>query len=309
MSDLPTRPRPPLTLIANAQEWHSRSLESILGPAGFAVLRAYTARQTIERAISSRPDLIIVDTDLPDRDGCSVVRELRDLREISACTPILMSSTGTATRQRRIDALRAGAWDFIGSSLDAEEITLRLDALMGAKREVDRVREESLLDEITGLYNLRGLARRAREVSSQAFRHKEALAALVMIATSSPDSDVALSPEVLERLAAVLRATGRTSDVIGLLGPQELAIVANDTNAAGIERLAGRLAEAVTEMLSAEGLGLAIGFDSVENYADSPIDPTDLLTRASSAMRATRSAADGPKRRISLQRFDASTLN
>lgn len=309
MSDPHPRSRPPLTLIANAQEWHSRSLESILGPHGYAVLRAYTARQAIERAASARPDLIIVDTDLPDRDGYAVVQELRALREITACTPILMTSTGTVTRQKRVDALRAGAWDFIGSSLDAEELTLRLDALMKAKQEVDRVREDSLLDELTGLYNLRGLARRAREVSSQAFRHKEALAALVISPTAEAETDITLSPEVLERLAKTLRSTGRTSDVIGLLGPNELAIVANGTNAAGVERLAERVAQAVTDYLSAQGLGLAIGYDAVENYAESPIDPTDLLTRASAAMRATRTTAAEPKRRISVQRFDAATLN
>lgn len=309
MPDQPTRTRPPLTLIANAQEWHSRSLESILGPHGYAVLRAYTAKQTIERAASARPDLIIVDTNLPDRDGFAVVEELRSLRELTACTPILMTSTGTITRQKRVDALRAGAWDFIGASLDAEELTLKLDALMKAKQEVDRVREDSLLDEITGLYNLRGLARRAREVSSQAFRHKEALAALVISPTVESDAEAALPPEVLEALAKALRNTGRTSDVIGLLGPNELAIVANGTNAAGVERLAERVALAVTEMLSAKGLGLSIGFDAVENYAESPIDPTDLLTRASAAMRAIRVAPAEPKRRISLQRFDASTLN
>ena len=44
------RSRPLLTLIANSQEWHSRSLESVLGPHGYAVLRAYTGKQAVERA-------------------------------------------------------------------------------------------------------------------------------------------------------------------------------------------------------------------------------------------------------------------
>ena len=48
MTDRTTRTHPPLTLIANSQEWHSRSLESILGPHGYAVLRAYTGKQAID---------------------------------------------------------------------------------------------------------------------------------------------------------------------------------------------------------------------------------------------------------------------
>lgn len=308
MSEQPVRSRPPLTLIANAQEWHSRSLESILGPHGYAVLRSYTARQTIDRAASSRPDLIIVDTDLPDRDGFSVVRELRALREVSTCTPIIMTTTGNVVRQKRVDALRAGAWDFIGSSLDAEELTLKLDSLLQAKREVDRLREGSLLDEPTGLYNFRGLTRRAREVSSQAFRHKEAFACLVFSPTMAEDGDAALPPEILDWLAKALRTTGRISDVIGLVGPNELAIVTNGTDAAGAERFVERIAQAVTDRLSAQGIDLAVGYDAVANYAESPIDPTDLLTRASSAMRSTRTGA-AAKHRVSVQRFDSELLN
>ena len=40
----------PLVLIANDQEWSARSLESILGPNGYAVIRAYTGQQALERA-------------------------------------------------------------------------------------------------------------------------------------------------------------------------------------------------------------------------------------------------------------------
>lgn len=306
MPDQQTRSRPPLTLIANAQEWHSRSLESILAPHGHAVLRAYTAKQTLERAASARPDLIIVDTDLPDRDGYTAVRELRAMRELAPCTPILMTTTGSISRQKRLDALKAGAWDFIGATLDAEELTLKLDAYLQAKREVDRVREGGLLDELTGLYNLRGLSRRVREISSQAFRQRESLACVVI--SPMVEDEGASAPEMLEWLAQSLRSTGRTSDIIGLVGPNELAIVTNGTNAAGIERLAERVAQAVSERLAAEGIGLAMGYEAVENYAESPIDPTDLLTRAFSAMRATRSDT-GPRRRVSLRKFEAETLN
>jgi CheY-like chemotaxis protein len=51
----------PLVLIANDQEWSARSLESILGPNGYAVVRAYTGQQALERARTSQPDIIILD--------------------------------------------------------------------------------------------------------------------------------------------------------------------------------------------------------------------------------------------------------
>ena len=295
MSERTTRTRPPLTLIANSQEWHSRSLESILGPHGYAVLRAYTGKQVIERAQVSQPDLIILDTDLPDRDGFEVCRELRAMPELSPATPILITSPGHPSRQKRLEALRAGAWDYIGSTLDGEELPLRLDAFIRAKQEVDRAREESLLDELTGLYNLRGIARRARELGSQAFRQKEPFACIVITPVSSENGiEPAAASEITGKLARVLKETGRHSDAIGMLGPGEFAVVAQGTDSNGAVGLAERLLRALSASEpGATQIRLAAGFDAVSNYHDAPIEPSDMLMRASMAMRQSRSEPRG----------------
>lgn len=305
MTDSTSRSRPPLTLIVNSQEWHSRSLESILGPHGYAVLRAYTGKQAVERAAAAHPDLIILDTDLPDRDGFEVCRELRDHPSIGPSIPILMTSPGHPSRQKRLEALRAGAWDFIGSSLDAEELPLRLHAYVRAKGELDRAREESLLDEHTGLYNLRGLARRARELGSQSFRQHEPFACIVLspILASDTEDDDARTAEVVMRLAKVLREAGRTSDAIGILGPREFAVVAQGTDSKGAVRLVERLSEAATASLAMENLGVAAGYDAVQDYHDAPIEPSDMLMRASLAMRLSRTAPQG-RGMLNIQRFE-----
>jgi diguanylate cyclase (GGDEF)-like protein len=291
MPERTSRTRPPLTLIANSQEWHSRSLESILGPHGYAVLRAYTGKQVIERAQASQPDLIILDTDLPDRDGFEVCRELRAMPELSPATPILITSPGHPSRQKRLEALRAGAWDYIGSTLDGEELPLRLDAFIRAKQEVDRARDESLLDELTGLYNLRGIARRARELGSQAFRAKEPFACIVITPVSADNGiEPSAESEITGTIARVLRETGRNSDAIGMLGPGEFAVVAQGTDSEGAVKLAERLHRALAAKdPSAKQIRLAAGFDAVANYHDAPIEPSDMLMRASMAMRQSRS--------------------
>src|SRR3990172_7914236 len=129
----PTHGRPALVLIANAQEWAARSLATILGPAGFAVLRAYTDRNALDRVRSARPDVIILDQHLPDRGGIEICRQLRADPQVTASTPIIISTAGPTTRQQRIEAMRAGAAEFIGQPLDGEEFTLRLQFLVGAK--------------------------------------------------------------------------------------------------------------------------------------------------------------------------------
>ena len=39
---------PPLVLIASDQEWSGRSLETIIGPRGYAVVRAHTGQQVLQ---------------------------------------------------------------------------------------------------------------------------------------------------------------------------------------------------------------------------------------------------------------------
>lgn len=295
----PSRSHPPLVVIANSQEWHTRSLESILGPHGFAVLRAYTGKQAVDRVLSAQPDVIIIDTDLPDLDGLEVCRQLRNDPRVSTSTPILITSSGHASRQKRLAALRAGAWDFLGSALDGEELPLRLDAYVRAKFDADRAREESLLDQLTGLYNVRGLARRARELGSQAFRHSEPFACIVFAPVLDGQDGPADGAEAeavvtgaVEKLAKALRESGRVSDAIGRLGPTEFAVVAQGTDKEGAIRMAERLVRSI-QTPDGTAFKVCAGYDAVDNYHEAPIEPSDMLVRATMAMRLSRSDGNG----------------
>lgn len=279
--------RPPLVLIANEQEWSTRTLESILGPSGYAVLRAFTGRDTIERARTAQPDLVIVSDSLADMSGLDVCRTLREQHIISEATAILIITPGPSSREQRIAALKAGACEYLGHPLDADELPLRLHAYVRAKYDADRGREESLLDQGTGLYNMQGLARRARELGAHAFRHHTALACVV-IAPDMGENGSGITEQQLQTVVAevarTLKATGRISDAIGRLGPTEFAVIAPETDAAGAVKLAERLAQAV-----GTGPKLKVGYDSVANYREAPIEPMDMLIRATSALRMAKS--------------------
>jgi len=219
--------RRPTVLIASHQESSSRSLESILGPNGYTVLKAYTAPQTLERARRAQPDAIILDATLPDQDPLEICRALRHDPEFDPDAPIIIVSSDHATRQQRIDALRAGAWEYLGQPLDAEHLLLKLDTFTRVKRAADRAREDGLVDQVTGLYNLRGLARRARELGAQASRLNAALACVALapdFGDSTPGSEPAdaVLEAVVAQLAGAFRAAGRISDASAGLGRPSL---------------------------------------------------------------------------------------
>lgn len=299
----------PLILIANDQEWSVRSLESILGPNGYEVLRAYTGRQAIERARRSRPDVLILDAEMPDIHGFEVCRTLREDPRFGAATPVIITTAGPSGRTQRLDAYRAGAWEFLGQPLDAEALLLKLHTYVAAKRETDRVRDEALLDALTGLYNRRGLTRRAREIATEAFRRRHALACLVL-ATEAEGADEATADRLLAGVGETLRRAGRVSDAIGRLGPREFGVIAPATDAEGAMRMAERIGAALqATRVPLDGgdapVRVRAGYTAVPDYHEADVDPLEMLLRATTALRAAEPSGAHPW----LRSFEAAAAN
>jgi DNA-binding response OmpR family regulator len=117
---------PPLALLASDQEWSTRSLESVLGPHGFASVRAYTGRQALELIRRTHPDVVIIDSGMPDISGVDLCVQLRNDPEFPSSTPIVMTTAGPASRSQRLDAYRAGVWEYLSLPVDAEALILKL---------------------------------------------------------------------------------------------------------------------------------------------------------------------------------------
>ncbi len=299
-------PRPPLILLANEHEWAARSLETILGPHGYAVLRAYTGRHLLGLVRSAQPDLIMVDMRLPDMRGVDVCHALRDDPHFPEETPIVFTSSGMPEREERVEAFKAGAWEIVSQPLDPEILLLKLDAFMRGKRAVDRLRDESLLDQATGLYNMQGMVRRAREMSADAQRLHAPIScvAFTPVATTHTEpTPPAITEIMIERLGAIVRRTGRASDAIGRLGPTEFAIIAPATEEPGAIRMIARLESQLSDMLAqpdgiAQRVELRAGYCSVADGASSAVDAVEMLLRANTALREVRDAERGDDVRI-----------
>jgi PleD family two-component response regulator len=301
---IPTRPpdantdgSPPIVLLANDQEWSARSLESILGPHGFASVRAFTGRQALELSRRMQPDVIIIDAGMPDMSGIDLCRQLRTDLELPSSTPIIMTTAGAAPRTERLEAYQAGAWEFLSLPVDADALILKLRVFVRAKREIDRSREESLLDSATGLYNVRGLTRRAREIGSEATRRRAPLACVAFAATPANEIELSntdvLEPWAAEQLGDICRRSARSSDAIGRLGQSEFAVIAPATDTAGAIRLAKRLRETIEASDLTIGdttrrYRVRAGYYAVADFSQSSIDAVEVMLRAAAALRHVR---------------------
>jgi len=293
--------RPPLALVVNAEQWLNEALESILEPQGYRVVSASDGKQLLERAPGAGADVVVLNANLPDVDSIQACRALRSNRAIARSVPIIMITSTPTTKQQRLAALRAGAWDYLSLPLDAEELVLKLDTYAHVKLEVDRAVEENPVDQASGLYTSRGLDRRTRELVSDAFRRHAPLACVALgiepASAQKGPSAPAASPTAIDYVAQLLHARGRTSDAIGRMGGSEFAVVAPATTADGAVKLAHRLAQAIeTARPRPEGLPVLrvrAGYEALADVHATPIQPQSLLEHASAALQQARTAGNG----------------
>ena len=92
-----------------------------LAAAGYRVVQAEDARAGLERFAARRPDLVLLDLGLPDRDGLDVIRAIR--RE--AATPIVILSGRFAEREK-VEALERGADDYVTKPFGVDELRARI---------------------------------------------------------------------------------------------------------------------------------------------------------------------------------------
>jgi PleD family two-component response regulator len=291
-----------LVLIASTDAWPVRALGSVLEPAGYRVLHATTGAEARDGARSARPDFILIATPVGDRSGVELCRELRQDPEVTSDTAII-GMASAATREQRLSWLRAGASDCVGFPFEGEELLLKLAWHVRAKREADHARALALVDGPTGLYNRAGLQRRARELVAAALRLHSALACVAF--GTDPRADAhgdeprsAVRAVTQARLGRLLRASARLSDTIGWWKPTDFVVLAPTTDAAGAERLARRLSDAIEAV---PAFDVRAGYHAVTDVHATPVEAEDLLDHASKALAVARSA-QGEAR---IQRFQA----
>ena len=285
----------PRILVVSHHADAALELEQVAARRGYLVRRAYTGLEALEQAVDqpgqtsqAAPDLIVLDDSLPDIDPFDASRALRDDPRVGSGVPILLVTAGKPTTAEHHAALRAGVWEYVAHPFQAEELGGKLDSYLLWKLEATRARDGDNLADEMGLYTLRGLALRAQELTLQAFHHAASLACVALAPVPQEHAGA------VDLVARVLSAMGRRSDAIGRVGPGEFAVVAPGTDRAGAVLLAERVARALQTAAPAGGLpGLRAGYDAVSNARYTPIEPKNLLGRATSALRVAKTAA-GP---------------
>lgn len=190
-----------LILLAEDSDEIRRFLEeSVLGPAGYRVQAASDGIAALAFAHNLHPHLVITDHQMPNLTGLELTERLqRDLPEI----PVILM-TSEASKDLVLEALRAGAVDFLTKPFEAEQLLSAVGRALQLKRPAHPASGRS---QDTQPGNGR-LARRVKEL--------EALSKIGRTVTSVLDLDKVLTTVVEESV----RLTGAEEGSLLLLEPQ-----------------------------------------------------------------------------------------
>lgn len=115
-------------LYADDTDAQRYAVSHVLRRAGFSVLEARTGQQALEMS-SGRPDLIVLDVNLPDINGIEVCKRIK-ASEQTARTPILQVSATLVSTEARVAGLEGGADAYLAQPIEAQELIATVRALL-----------------------------------------------------------------------------------------------------------------------------------------------------------------------------------
>lgn len=115
---------------------------------GFEVSHVSTAKETIRRYHDWKPDILVLDVMLPDGDGFSVARQIR---EMDTAIPIIFL-TSKSLPADVVRGFESGGNDYLKKPFSMEELVIRIKALLSQNRLVIKLEAEKKLAVHIGNY-------------------------------------------------------------------------------------------------------------------------------------------------------------
>jgi len=243
-------------------------LVRVLAEQGHRVSAARNGQEALRTALKEQSQMIICDWMMPEMDGLSLCRTLRDTEEGRQIYFLLL--TAREEEDSLVEAFEAGVDDYVTKPVQSRVLLARLRAgqrVIRLQQESERdsqslrrfatelavanrrLRQAALTDPLTGLPNRRYAMERLEQEWSASSRNQRTFSVMMVdVDRFKSVNDLHghdVGDQVLRQVALSLRKAARSEDVICRLGGEEFLVISPDTPLAPATRLAERLRQAV----------------------------------------------------------------
>ena len=122
-------------------EFNQRLIRKVLEPLGFPITEALDGIQGIKKAVALKPNLILVDLDLPHLDGLGVAAKIKSVAGMEDVPVVALTSKRSPAERQR--ALAAGCDGCIEKPIDAQSFPQQIETYLNGKREASNTADQT----------------------------------------------------------------------------------------------------------------------------------------------------------------------
>jgi len=265
-------------LIADDDHGAVSLLRDGLASEGYEFAEAFDGASALVRIRDFKPDLILLDVEMPGLSGVEVCRIVKANQADGAFgfVPVILM---TARSTGKVEGLELGADDYLTKPVDMLELSARVKSMLRLKvlqdelaskcRDLDRMNRDlekkgleleqlARVDPLTGLYNRRYFEERFYVEFARSQRYRVALACLMLDIDHFKRINDTYSHQAgdraLKELALAMRRTLRDVDLLARYGGEEFVAVLPETSPQDGRLVAERLRASVSNLVFEQGI-------------------------------------------------------
>jgi two-component system cell cycle response regulator len=282
----------PRILVVDDERDVRESIQEAIQHAGYTCWAAASGDEALRFLEENQVDLVISDIRMPGLDGFELTEILK--KEYDADVIII---TGYGRDFQYEEAIEKGASEFIVKPIRLQELLVRIKrvlrerALIAQRRQMERrLRELTITDDLTKLYNMRHFYAQLQLEMDRALRYESSLSLLLLDVDRFKQYNDTYGhlegDQVLIKLADVIRQCLRKSDTAYRYGGDEFIVVLPETKANKAQKVAERImvlfAAACSYRVQDSGINTTLSAGVVEYRPGE--DLSGFIERADQAM-------------------------
>ena len=250
----------------------------------YRVKTATSGQQCLDMALRHKPDLILLDIEMPGISGYETCRELKDMSETRDIPVIFV--TGRDNIEDEEMGLRIGAVDYITKPIRPVILSARVDTHVTLKRQQDRLLQLAMHDQLTGLYNRHYMLEMVDQRLARARRHNTPLSLLIVdldhFKQINDTHGHIVGDQILEEVSTLLNQQCRTEDTVTRFGGEEFLILMEPCSLNQAHYKAEVMRHQISELMPS-GIEVTVSIGAAE-FSDADTNFNDMLKRADDAL-------------------------